>query len=89
MTGKELSNIYFYKSFIIALFGMLVGCMYDGLVWYYNHALKTITLDVVMTNFAVPYSITILMIALISIVSLIPLTHIVKHNAFENKLTRD
>lgn len=89
MTGKELSKIYFYKSFIIALFGMLVGCIYDGLVWYYNHALKTITIDVIIVSFAVPYVITILMIAFISIMSLIPLIHIVKHNAFENKLTRD
>ena len=90
LSKNEIFKIYFYKSFIICMFGITCGGIYYFLDLYYKyHAL--INMQYIFSLYLIVFTIlcSMMIIILISFISLIPLKGILKKDAFENKNTRE
>lgn len=89
-THKEIFQIYFYKSLIIASFGFIAGAIYYTLDCYYKY--HSLSYEHLLWQ---PHAIffigifTIILIIVIISISLLPLTHILKNDGLQNKYTND
>lgn len=90
LTKKEIWQIYFYKSFIISLIGLVAGGIYHFLDFYYTYQSLKYEAILFHPSTIIP---TILIALLINVmiicISLIPLYGITKKDGLENKNTKE
>lgn len=89
-TKIEIGKIYFDKSMIIAFIGFALGVIWDFFDIYYTYQSLTIaTIFLDKSILAIIYILVFIVMAIIVVLSLLPLRRILKRNALENKNTRE
>lgn len=90
LTKKEIWQIYFYKSFIISLFGIVAGGIYHFLDFYYTYQSLKYEVILFQPSTIIPTILIALLVNMIMIcISLIPLYGITKKDGLENKNIKD